>query len=114
MFQSILAEERIPAAVRVWYARLQMPVLRVALAEPEFFGSLEHPAAPADRPHGLLRAGLRFGRYFPAARWRRRSSAWSSDRAIPGNGPPRVPLVYDEIPEIPLPFPHEKGPTSAW
>ncbi len=44
MFQSILAEERIPAAVRVWFARLQMPVLRVALSEPEFFGSLEHPA----------------------------------------------------------------------
>ncbi|MBL0421181.1 DUF1631 family protein [Ramlibacter sp. AW1] len=44
MFQSILAEERIPPAVRVWFARLQMPVLRVALAEPEFFGSLQHPA----------------------------------------------------------------------
>jgi hypothetical protein len=44
MFQSILAEERIPATVRVWFARLQMPVLRVALGEPEFFGTLEHPA----------------------------------------------------------------------
>lgn len=44
MFQSILAEERIPATVRVWFARLQMPVLRVAVAEPEFFGTLEHPA----------------------------------------------------------------------
>ena len=44
MFQSILAEERIPAAVRVWFARLQMPVMRVALFEPEFFGTLHHPA----------------------------------------------------------------------
>lgn len=44
MFQAILAEERIPAAVRVWFARLQMPVLRVALSEPEFFGTLQHPA----------------------------------------------------------------------
>ncbi|TFY97870.1 DUF1631 family protein [Ramlibacter rhizophilus] len=44
MFQSILAEERIPPAVRVWFARLQMPVLRIALSEPEFFGSLQHPA----------------------------------------------------------------------
>ena len=44
MFQSILAEERIPASVRVWFARLQMPVLRVAIAEPEFFGTLQHPA----------------------------------------------------------------------
>ena len=44
MFQSILAEDRIPPAVRVWFARLQVPVLRVALAEPEFFSNLNHPA----------------------------------------------------------------------
>ncbi len=44
MFQSILAEERIPPSVRVWFARLQIPVLRVALAEPEFFSALHHPA----------------------------------------------------------------------
>ncbi len=44
MFQSILAEERIPPSVRVWFARLQIPVLRVALAEPEFFGAVQHPA----------------------------------------------------------------------
>jgi hypothetical protein len=44
MFQSILAEDRIPPAIRVWFARLQMPVLRVAISEPEFFGTLEHPA----------------------------------------------------------------------
>jgi hypothetical protein len=44
MFQSILAEERIPTGVRVWFARLQMPVLRLALSEPEFFGTTQHPA----------------------------------------------------------------------
>ena len=44
MFQSILTEDRIPAAMRVWFARLQMPVLRVAVTEPDFFGSLDHPA----------------------------------------------------------------------
>ena len=44
MFQSILAEDRIPPTIRVWFARLQMPVLRVAITEPEFFGSLQHPA----------------------------------------------------------------------
>ncbi|AMO25359.1 hypothetical protein UC35_09575 [Ramlibacter tataouinensis] len=44
MFQSILSEDRIPPGIRVWFARLQMPVLRVAIAEPEFFGSLDHPA----------------------------------------------------------------------
>ena len=44
MFQGILAEERIPPTIRVGFARLQMPVLRVAIAEPDFFGSLQHPA----------------------------------------------------------------------
>lgn len=44
LFASILTEDRIPSAVRVWFARLQMPVLRVALAEPDFFSSAQHPA----------------------------------------------------------------------
>lgn len=44
LFQSILMEERLPATVRVWFARLQMPVLRVAVAEPDFFATLDHPA----------------------------------------------------------------------
>lgn len=44
MFQSILAEDRIAPQIRIWFARLQMPVLRVAIAEPEFFSSLDHPA----------------------------------------------------------------------
>lgn len=44
LFQSILQEERIPASVRVWFARLQMPVLRVAVSEPEFFAETDHPA----------------------------------------------------------------------
>jgi hypothetical protein len=44
LFQAILTEEAIPAAVRVWFARLQMPTLRVALSEPDFFSSAQHPA----------------------------------------------------------------------
>lgn len=44
MFQSIVNEERIPPSLRLWFARLQMPVLRLALADPEFFSSLQHPA----------------------------------------------------------------------
>ena len=44
MFQSILMEEHIPATVRVWFARLQMPVLRVAVSEPDFFATTDHPA----------------------------------------------------------------------
>ena len=44
LFQAILTEERIPTAVRVWFARLQMPVLRVAVSEPDFFATIDHPA----------------------------------------------------------------------
>jgi hypothetical protein len=44
LFQSILTEDRIPATVRVWFARLQMPVLRVAVTEPDFFATIDHPA----------------------------------------------------------------------
>lgn len=44
LFQAILAEDRIPASVRVLFARLQMPVLRVAVSEPDFFATSDHPA----------------------------------------------------------------------
>jgi hypothetical protein len=44
LFQSILTEDRIPATIRVWFARLQMPVLRVAVTEPDFFATIDHPA----------------------------------------------------------------------
>jgi hypothetical protein len=44
MFQAILTEERLPASMRVWFARLQMPVLRVAVGEQDFFAAGNHPA----------------------------------------------------------------------
>jgi hypothetical protein len=44
MFQALLTEERIPPVIRVWFARLQMPVLRVAIVEPDFFATIDHPA----------------------------------------------------------------------
>lgn len=44
LFQAILQEERLPASIRVWFARLQMPVLRVAVSEPDFFATTSHPA----------------------------------------------------------------------
>jgi hypothetical protein len=44
IFQNIISEDRIPPSIRIWIARLQMPVLRLALEEPEFFESLDHPA----------------------------------------------------------------------
>ncbi|ARU06395.1 hypothetical protein CCO03_18575 [Comamonas serinivorans] len=67
MFQAILAEERIPPVVRVWFARLQIPVLRVAMVDPDFFSSMDHPARQLiDRMGacvlGFDAAGLQGGR----------------------------------------------------
>jgi hypothetical protein len=44
MFQSILTEDRIPAGIRVWFSRLQGPVLKLALEDPDFLGTANHPA----------------------------------------------------------------------
>jgi hypothetical protein len=44
IFDAILTEERIPSSIRVWFARLQMPVLRMALGDPSFLASEQHPA----------------------------------------------------------------------
>ncbi|THU04407.1 DUF1631 domain-containing protein [Lampropedia puyangensis] len=43
MFQSVISEGRVPASVRVLFARLQVPVLRIALSEPTFFTDQAHP-----------------------------------------------------------------------
>jgi hypothetical protein len=44
IFDSILSEDRIPSSIRLWFARLQMPVLRNAVADPTFLASDAHPA----------------------------------------------------------------------
>ncbi|MEN9373959.1 MAG: hypothetical protein RIR79_1511 [Pseudomonadota bacterium] len=44
MFQAILAEDRIPPGIRVWFSRLQMPVLRLALTDVDFLNTTTHPA----------------------------------------------------------------------
>lgn len=44
IFDGILGEDRIPASIRLWFARLQMPVLRCALAKPSFLTAENHPA----------------------------------------------------------------------
>lgn len=44
IFDSILTEERLPPSLRVWFARLQMPVLRHAMSDSGFLASADHPA----------------------------------------------------------------------
>lgn len=61
MFQSILTEDRLPSELRVWFARLQMPVLRVAMQDKDFFGTLEHPARKLIDRMGSVVLGLTGG-----------------------------------------------------
>ncbi|NML42750.1 DUF1631 domain-containing protein [Ramlibacter sp. G-1-2-2] len=112
MFQSILAEERIPPAVRVWFARLQMPVLRVALAEPEFFGSLEHPARQLIDRMGSCVLG------FDAAAIGGSELEQEIKRIVqvieqyPETGRRVFQLVYDEFQKFLSRFLTQKGPTQ--
>jgi hypothetical protein len=112
MFQAILSEERIPSAIRVWFARLQMPVLRVALAEPEFFGSLEHPARQLiDRMGSCV-----FG--FDAAAINGSALETEIRRVVqvieqyPETGRRVFQLVYEEFQRFLSRFLTEKGPSQ--
>ena len=112
MFQSILAEERIPPAIRVWFARLQMPVLRVAIAEPEFFGSLEHPARQLIDRMGSCVMG------FDATAIRGSALETEIKRVVqvieqyPETGRRVFQLVYDEFQKFISRFLTDSGPTQ--
>ena len=112
MFQSILSEERIPPGVRVWFARLQMPVLRVAIAEPEFFGTLQHPARQLIDRMGSCVMG------FDASTSGGNALETEIKRVVqvieqyPETGRTVFQLVYDEFQKFLSRFLTEKGPTQ--
>lgn len=112
MFQSILAEERIPAAVRVWFARLQMPVLRVALAEPEFFGSLEHPARQLIDRMGSCVLGFDSSAISGSALETEIRRVVQVIEQYPETGRRVFQLVYEEFLRFLSRFLTEKGPTQ--
>jgi uncharacterized membrane protein YgcG len=112
MFQSILAEERIPPAVRVWFARLQMPVLRVALQEPEFFGSLEHPARQLIDRMGSCVLGFDATRISGSALETEIRRVVQVIEQYPETGRRVFQLVYDEFQRFLSRFLTEKGPTQ--
>jgi hypothetical protein len=112
MFQSILAEERIPPAVRVWFARLQMPVLRVALQEPEFFGSLEHPARQLIDRMGSCVLGFDSTAISGSALETEIRRVVQVIEQYPETGRRVFQLVYDEFQRFLSRFLTEKGPTQ--
>jgi hypothetical protein len=112
MFQSILAEERIPPAIRVWFARLQMPVLRVAIAEPEFFGSIEHPARQLIDRMGSCVLGFNATAINGSALESEIKRVVQVIEQYPETGRRVFQLVYDEFLQFLSRFLTEKGPTQ--
>ncbi|MES2940498.1 MAG: DUF1631 family protein [Pseudomonadota bacterium] len=112
MFQSILSEERIPPAVRVWFARLQMPVLRVAIAEPEFFGSLEHPARQLIDRMGSCVLGFDSVTISGSALEVEIKRVVQVIEQYPETGRRVFQLVYDEFQKFLSRYLTEKGPTQ--
>lgn len=112
MFQSILAEERIPPTIRVWFARLQMPVLRVAIAEPEFFGSLEHPARQLIDRMGSCVLGFNATDISGSALEIEIKRVVQVIEQYPETGRRVFQLVYDEFLQFLSRFLTEKGPTQ--
>ena len=112
MFQAILQEDRIPPGIRVWFARLQMPVLRVALEEPDFFGTLDHPARQLIDRMGSCVMG------FDASGIQGGSLEGEIKRVVqvieqyPETGKRVYQLVYDEFQKFLAKFLTEKGSTQ--
>lgn len=112
MFQSILSEERIPPAVRVWFARLQMPVLRVALAEPEFFGTLQHPARQLIDRMGSCVLGFNAAAISGSALETEIKRVVQVIEQYPETGRRVFQLVYDEFQKFLSKYLTEKGDTQ--
>lgn len=112
MFQAILSEERIPPAIRVWFARLQMPVLRVAIAEPEFFGSLEHPARQLIDRMGSVVMGFDTASINGSALEAEIKRVVQVIEQYPETGRRVFQLVYDEFQKFLSKFLTEKGPAQ--
>ena len=112
MFQAILAEERIPPGIRVWFARLQMPVLRVALEDPDFFGTTDHPARMLIDRMGSCVMG------FDATGVQNSAMETEVKRIVqvveqyPETGKKVYQIVYDEFQKFLSKFLTEKGPTQ--
>ena len=112
MFQAILQEDRIPPGIRVWFARLQMPVLRVALEEPDFFGTLNHPARQLIDRMGSVVMG------FDASGVHGNAMEVEVKRIVqvieqyPETGKRVYQLVYEEFQKFLAKFLTEKGPAQ--
>ena len=112
MFQAILQEDRIPPSIRVWFARLQMPVLRVALEEPDFFGTLNHPARQLIDRMGSCVMGFEASEVQGGALETEVKRVVQVIEQYPETGKRVYQLVYDEFQKFIARFLTEKSATQ--
>ena len=112
MFQAILAEDRIPPGIRVWIARLQMPVLRIALEDTEFLGTTTHPARMLIDRMGSVVMGFDAAGGYGAAMEVEIKRIVQVIEQYPETGKKVYQVVYDEFQKFLEKFLTEKGPTK--
>lgn len=112
MFQAILAEERIPPGIRVWFARLQMPVLRVALEDPDFFGTADHPARQLIDRMGSCVMGFDASGVQGSAMETEIKRIVQVIEQYPETGKKVYQIVFEEFQKFLSKFLTEKGPTQ--
>ena len=112
MFQAILAEERIPPGVRVWFARLQMPVLRVALEDADFLSTTDHPARLLIDRMGSCVMGFDSASVQSAAMESEVRRVVQVIEQYPETGKKVYQIVYEEFQKFLSKFLTEKGDTQ--
>jgi len=112
MFQAILAEERIPPGIRVWFARLQMPVLRVALEDADFLSTTEHPARLLIDRMGSCVMGFDSASVQSAAMEAEVRRVVQVIEQYPETGKKVYQIVYEEFQKFLSKFLTEKGDTQ--
>ena len=112
MFQAILAEERIPPGIRVWFARLQMPVLRIALEDPDFLGTATHPARQLIDRMGSVVMGFDASGVHGNAMETEIKRIVQVIEQYPETGKKVYQIVYDEFQKFLAKFLTEKGPAQ--
>lgn len=112
MFQAILAEDRIPPGIRVWIARLQMPVLRIALEDVDFLGTTTHPARMLIDRMGSVVMGFDAAGGHGAAMEVEIKRIVQVIEQYPETGKKVYQVVYDEFQKFLEKFLTEKGPAK--
>lgn len=113
MFQSIVNEERIPAGIRVWISRLQMPVLKLALNDHSFLDNFEHPARRLIDHIGAVVLGFDGGDVDHSALEKEIKRVVQVIEQYPETGARVFELVYDEFKKFLEQYLTERGAKSS-